>query len=60
MVVEIEPKGDTVSDLLSAYIEAYVKTCKLNGFAVHKITVNDGLVYWDSDEIEKEWDEGER
>lgn len=58
MTIEIKPKDNTVGGELSAILEKYVEESNRNGLPVHRIIVNDCLVYWDSEKVEKEWDNG--
>lgn len=52
--IEINPKGDTVREALSAILEKYIHVSEENGLPVHRIIVNNSLMYWDSEEILKE------
>ena len=58
MTIEIKPKDNTVGSLLSSILDIYIKASEENGLPVHKIIVNDCLMYWDSEEILKEWKDG--
>lgn len=58
MTIEITPKGDTVGELLSAILTEYINASNYNGLKVHKIVVNDCLVYWDNEKVLKEWENG--
>ena len=58
--IVIEPKDNTVGSSLSSIIDTYVKVSEENGLTVHKIVVDDSLVYWDSEETLNKWEaEGE-
>ena len=56
MIIEIKPKNETVGGWLSSILDAYVKYSNEEGLPVHRIIVNDCLMYWDSEEILKEWE----
>lgn len=58
MKIEITPKGVTVGKVLSAILEKYINVSDENGLKVHRIVVNDCLVYWDSEKVLKEWEDG--
>lgn len=55
----IKPKDVTVGSSLSSIIDTYVKVSEENGLPVHKIVVNDGMVYWDSEETLNKWNDAE-
>lgn len=56
--IVIEPKDDTVGSALRAILDKYVEVSNENGLPVHRIIVNNCLMYWDSEEILKEWEDG--
>lgn len=58
MIIEIKPKNETVGGWLSSILDAYVKYSNEEGLPVHRIIVNDCLMYWDSEETLKEWEDG--
>jgi len=58
MSIEVKPKDDTVGSALSAILDKYVEVSNRNGLPVHRIIVNDCLMYWDSEETLKEWEDG--
>ena len=58
MMIEIKPKDNTVGSALSAILDKYVEVSNRNGLPVHRIIVNNGLRYWDNEEILKEWEDG--
>lgn len=58
--IEIKPQDNTVGSLLSAILDAYVKASNKNDLPVHRIIVNDCLMYWDSETVLKEWEENGR
>ena len=58
MTIEIKPKDNTVGSALSAILDKYVEVSNRNGLPVHRIIVNNGLRYWDNEEILKEWEDG--
>ena len=56
--IEIIPKDDTVGASLDALLEEYVRISNDNkGTKIHKIIVDDCLMYWDSEEVVKEWEQ---
>lgn len=57
MTIEIKPKDNTVGSMLSSILDTYVKASEENGLPVHKIIVNDCLMYWDSEKVLKEWED---
>lgn len=57
MNIEIKPEDNTVGSALSAILDKYVEVSNRNGLPVHRIIVNDCLMYWDSEEILKEWED---
>ena len=57
--MKVIPKDDTVGASLDALLEEYVRISDNNGLKVHKIIVNDCLMYWDSEEIVKEWEQND-
>ena len=58
MTIEIKPKDNTVGSALSAILDKYVEVSNRNGLLVHRIIVNDCLVYWDNEKVLKEWEDG--
>lgn len=58
MSIEIKPKDNTVGSALSAILDKYVEVSNRNGLTVHRIIVNDCLMYWDSEDVLKEWEDG--
>ena len=58
MSIEIKPKDNTVGSLLSSILDTYVKVSKENGLPVHRIIINDCLMYWDSEKVLKGWEDG--
>ena len=58
MTIEIKPKDNTVGSVLSAIIDKYVEVSNRNGLSVHRIIVNNCLMYWDSEEVLNEWEDG--
>ena len=58
--IEIKPEDNTVGSVLSAIINKYVEVSNRNGLPVHKIIVNDCLMYWDSEETLKKYEDDSR
>ena len=59
MTIEIKPEDNTVGSALSAILDKYVEVSNRNGLPVHRIIVNDCLMYWDSEEKLKEWEDAD-
>ena len=57
VTIELTTKDNTVGSLLTAILDAYVKASEENGLPVHRVIVNDCLMYWDSEKVLKEWEE---
>lgn len=57
-LIEIKPEDNTVGSVLSAIIDKYVEVSNRNKLSVHRIIVNDCLMYWDSEKVLKEWEDG--
>lgn len=57
MTIEIKPKDNTVGSTLSAILDKYIEISNRNGLPVHRIIINNCLMYWDNEEILKEWEE---
>lgn len=58
MTIEIKPKDNTVGSALSAILDKYVEVSNRNGLPVHRIIINNALMYWDNEEILKELENG--
>lgn len=58
MTIEIKPKDSTVGSVLSAILDKYIEVSNGNKLPVHRIIVNDCLMYWDNEEVLKELENG--
>ena len=58
MTIEVKPKDNTVGSALSAILDKYIEVSNRNGLPVHRIIVNNCLMYWDNEEVLKELENG--